>query len=72
MSTMESIVEELKTLPPTKLEEAATYIHRLMETNRAERLTILRETSGAWSGPDGEVIERAIEEGCERVDPRDW
>jgi hypothetical protein len=24
------------------------------------------------SGPEGEAIERAIEEGCERIDPRDW
>jgi hypothetical protein len=72
MSTLEIIVEELKALPPPKLEEAATFIHRLRETSRAEQLAILRETSGAWSGTDGEAIEKAIEEGCERIDPRDW
>lgn len=72
MSTLEIIVEELKNLPPPKLEEAATFIHRLHETSRAEQLAILRETSGGWSGADGEAIEKAIEEGCERIDPRDW
>ena len=72
MSTLESIVEELKSLPAPKLAEAAALIHGLRETSRAEQLEILRETSGAWSGPDGEAIEKAIEEGCERIDPRDW
>lgn len=72
MSTLETIVEELKTLPTPKLEEAATFIHRLRETNRAEQLAILRETAGAWAGPDGETIEKAIEDGCENIDPRDW
>jgi hypothetical protein len=72
MSTLETIVAELKALPPPKLAEAAHFIHHLRETSREERLAILRETSGAWSGPDGEAIEKAIEEGCEKVDPRDW
>jgi hypothetical protein len=72
MSTLEIIVEELKTLPPPKLEEAAALIHGLREKSREDQLAILRETAGAWSGPDGEAIEKAIEDGCERVDPRDW
>jgi len=72
MSTLEMIVAELKALPPPKLDDAADYIHRLHETTREEQLAILNETAGAWSGPDGETIERAIEEGCERIDPRDW
>jgi hypothetical protein len=72
MSTLEMIVEELKALPAPRLEEAASYIHRLHESTREEHAAILRETAGAWSGPDGEAIEKAIEEGCERIDPRDW
>lgn len=72
MSTLEMIVAELRTLPPPKLAEAATLIHRLKETARAERLAALERSAGAWSGPEGEAIEKAIEDGCERVDPRDW
>ena len=72
MSTLEIIVEDLKTLPPLKLEEAAAFVHRLREMSRVERLAILRETSGVWSGPDGEAIEKVIEEDCERIDSRDW
>ncbi|HUG09400.1 MAG TPA: hypothetical protein VMM36_00205 [Opitutaceae bacterium] len=72
MSTLEAIVEDLRTLPPAKLEEVAGYVHRLREATSADQLAILRETSGVWSGPDGEAIEKAIEEGCERIDPRDW
>ena len=72
MSTLEMIVAELKALPAPKLAEAAALIHGLRETSRAEQLAILRETSGAWSGTDGETIEKAIEEGCAKIDPCDW
>ena len=72
MSTLETIVEKLRTLPAPKLEEVAALIHRLKEADRAEHLTILRETCGVWSGPDGEAIEKAIEEGCERIDASGW
>ena len=66
------IVEDLKTLPPPKLEEAASYIHRLRETTRAERLAALERTAGILTEEEGAELERIIEEGCERIDPRDW
>ncbi|MCE0521403.1 MAG: hypothetical protein LV480_00655 [Methylacidiphilales bacterium] len=72
MSTLEIIVEDLKSLPTPKLEEAAAYIHRLRETSRVDRLSILRETSGSWSSEDADLIEKAIEENCEKIDARDW
>jgi hypothetical protein len=72
MSTLELIVSELKTLPPPKLEEAAVFIHGLKESSRGERADALKRTAGVWSGPRGEAIEKAIEEGCERIDPRGW
>lgn len=72
MSTLETIVEELRSLPAAKLEEAAALIHRLKTTDRAEQLRILRETAGVWSGPEGAAIEQAINEGCGKIDPRDW
>ncbi|HMD61960.1 MAG TPA: hypothetical protein VKG78_11035 [Opitutaceae bacterium] len=72
MSTLEAIVEDLRKLSSPKLEEAAALIHGLRETTKAERLAALERTAGVWSGPEGEAIEKAIEEGCERIDPRDW
>ena len=72
MSTLETIVAELRTLPAPKLEEAASFIHRLREATQAERLAALERTAGVWSGPEGVAIEKAIEEGCARIDPRDW
>lgn len=72
MSTLEAIVEELRMLPAPKLEEAASFIHRLRETTQAERLAALERTAGVWSNPEGAAIEKAIEEGCAKIDPRDW
>jgi hypothetical protein len=62
MTTLEAIVEELRTLPPPKLQEAASFIHRLavapMPPATPEALQIFRqlqreagltsETAGAW------------------------
>jgi hypothetical protein len=72
MSTLEMIVEELKTLPPPKLEEAAALIHGLREVSRAERLAALERSAGMLSDEEGASLERVIEEGCEKIDARDW
>lgn len=72
MSTLEMIVAELKTLPPPKLEEAAGYIHRLHETTREERLAALERSAEILSDEEGAELERVIEDGCEKVDARDW
>jgi len=72
MSTLEAIVEDLRTLPPSKLEEAATLIHRLRENARAERLATLERIAGILSDEEGAELERVIKEGCEKIDARDW
>src|SRR6185369_6179536 len=38
MSSIDAIVEELKLLPPERLEQAAAYVHGLRQTSQAERL----------------------------------
>ncbi len=72
MSTLEMIVKELKTLPPPKLEEAATLIHGLRERSRAERLATLEKSAAILTDEEGAEFERVIEEGCEKIDPGDW
>jgi hypothetical protein len=72
MSTLETIVEELKTLPPPKLVEAAALIHGLREKSRSERLAALEKSAGILSANEGVALERAIDEGCETIDARDW
>ncbi len=65
MSTLEAIIEDLKTLPPSTLREVAAYIQRLRETSPVDKETILRETAGAWSAEDADIIEKAITENCD-------
>jgi len=72
MSTLEMIVAELKTLPPPKLAEAATLIHGLRESARAERLAALERSAGILTDEEGAELERVIEEGCKKIDARDW
>lgn len=72
MSTLESIVEDLRTLPPPKLAEAARLIHGLKEVSRADRLVALERAFKILTPEQGAELERIIEAGCERVDVRDW
>jgi hypothetical protein len=65
VSTLEGIVEDLKALPASSLAEVAAYIHCLRKGGSADKRTILRETSGAWSAEDADIIEKAISESCD-------
>jgi len=72
VTRLESIVEDLKSLPPEKLEEAADFIRRLKPVSRKEREVILARTFGSLSQQDAEAMLKAIEEGCERIDEQGW
>jgi hypothetical protein len=72
VSPLEIIVEELKTLSPPTLEEAAALIHGLREKSHSERLAALERSANILSDEDGAALERAIEEGCEKIDAREW
>jgi hypothetical protein len=72
MSALESIVEELKTLPPKKLAVAADYIHQLRASTDAERRRALDRAYGCLTEEEADSMEKAIETNCERIDARDW
>jgi len=72
VSRLEVIVADLRSLPPAKLELAADYIDRLKRISQEERQAVLARTSGSLSREEADQMEKAIEEGCERIDERDW
>ena len=72
MSTLEIIVEDLKALPTPKLAEVAQYVHRLREVNREERFSAIERSAGILSESESAELGRIIQEGCEKVDARDW
>jgi hypothetical protein len=73
VSTLEIIVEDLKALPKPKLAEVAEYVHRLREKmNREERLSAIERSAGILSESESAELGRIIQEGCEKVDARDW
>ena len=67
MSPLESIFEDLKALPPDRLEMAANYIRRLKPIGEAERKAALARTFGCLSPEEADEMERVIEEGCEQI-----
>jgi hypothetical protein len=71
VSSLEFILEDLKTLPPNRLESAADYIHKLRTISDAERAAIIDRTAGSLTPEEGDELARIIEEGCEQLDERD-
>ena len=72
MSSLEAVVEELKTLPPAQLARAADFIHRLKTVSQAERQAILERTFGSLTEEEAAEMEHVIEQGCEQIVERDW
>ena len=72
MSPLDSIFEDLKALPPARLEVAADLVHRLKRISEEESQAIFTRTAGALSAEEADELERVIEEGCEKIDEHGW
>jgi len=72
MSSLETIVEKLRHLSPDKLALAANYVDGLREVTLDERMAALNATGGSLTAEEADELEKAIEEGCERIDPEAW
>ena len=72
MSPLENIVEDLRSLPPARLEVAADFVRRLKRISEEERQAILSQTAGSLSAEDADAMEKAIEEGCEQINEHGW
>jgi hypothetical protein len=69
---MASLIEEIRVLPPDGLRRAASYIHELKKRTVRRRDTVLSSTAKAFSSAEADAIERAIADGCERIDANAW
>jgi hypothetical protein len=72
MSRIETIVEDLKVLPPAGLEQVAELIRRLKTKAVEDRRAALASTAGSLTAEEADALERAINQDCERIDGRDW
>ena len=69
---MANIIDDIRALPPDGLKKAAGYIHILKERSTRRRDAVLKSTATAFSSAEAKAMEKAIEEGCERIDPNAW
>ena len=67
---LENIVEDLKALPPDRLEMAASFIRRLKPISQVEREAALPRTFGCLSPGEAGEMERVVEEHCEPINVR--
>lgn len=68
MTVLDSILRDLRELPPPKLAEVARFVHQLNPKSRERRLEALRATAGCLNDEEGEEFERAVMEEAERID----
>ena len=60
MSTIETIVEDLRYLPKDRFAAAAEVIHKMREDYLAERNSIIDETAGSMSDAEAAVFKEAL------------
>jgi hypothetical protein len=72
MSALETVVEELRTLPPRKFAAAADYVHRLTATSGPARRLALDLACGSLTEAEADALAAAIHEHCERIDASQW
>lgn len=60
MTVIESIVKELRELPPAKLVAVASYVHQLTETGQQDRQDWLRRSYGSMNDDDARAFEDAL------------
>ena len=71
MTTALPFIDELHCMPADRLEEAADYIHALIEERRVRRESMIDATAGSLAGEEGEALETALAE-CRTVDDNAW
>jgi hypothetical protein len=71
MSVLEVAIKELKTLPPSKQDEAAKFIHSLHTSAVLQKEAILEKTFGCLSQAEADEWESAVKE-CSKIDHEDW
>jgi hypothetical protein len=71
MTKLEAVYEELKNLPAPKLEEAASYVHKLKEDSQSERRSALEALAGTWNEQESKEMEDAMWE-CRKLEPSEW
>jgi hypothetical protein len=68
MTKLDAVIEDLKALPPSNLERAADYIHRLKLITDQEHHAIIDRTAGSLTRDEADELERIIADGCEQLD----
>lgn len=68
MTLLESIMRDLRELPPAQLVEVSRYVHGLQPKAAERRLAAIRATAGCMSGPEGEEFESAVREMSDQID----
>ena len=62
MSTVETVIEDIRSLSPAQLAAAAKIVHRLRETSPEQRKAALAKTAGALSAEEADAMEQALKD----------
>jgi hypothetical protein len=70
LTILDSIMRDLRDLPPPKLVEVSEFIHHLHPSpaSMERKRVALLATAGCMAGDDGADFERAVRETADRID----
>ncbi len=68
MSVRETILADLEVLPASALQKVAEYVHQVREHALADRKAAFDASFGSMTAAEADAFDRAIEEGCERIE----
>jgi hypothetical protein len=68
MTIPENIMADLEALPAKALQTVADFVHQLRSRATVDRQTAFDATFGCMSQEEADAFDRAIEEGCERIE----
>jgi hypothetical protein len=75
MSTplISSLSSEINQLTPDQQNQVLDFVRQLKSTrDREQRRKAILETAGTISKEDIQLMEQAIQEGCEQINPHGW
>lgn len=68
MTSQESIMADLESLPANALQKVADFVHQMRQLTTADRQAAFDASFGSMPKDEADAFDRVIEEGCERIE----
>lgn len=68
MTSQETIMADLESLPATALQSVADFVHQMRQRATVDRQAAFDASFGSMPKDEADAFDRVIEEGCEHIE----